>query len=106
MDEELLLIMKLKDLKEDYRSAHAELQELRAEVQGCQQLVDQCRNKLISGTRSLSEQPPVSRWCLVAPQHFTDMLCISKSPSSSIANFLVAFQACFLLRTGVWLFLT
>ncbi|XP_013225759.2 kinesin-like protein KIF9 isoform X1 [Columba livia] len=48
MDEELLLIMKLKDLKEEYRSAHAELQELRAEVQGCQQLVDQCRNKLIS----------------------------------------------------------
>ncbi|XP_071661545.1 kinesin-like protein KIF9 isoform X3 [Patagioenas fasciata] len=48
MDEELLLTMKLKDLKEEYRSAHAELQELRAEIQGCQQLVDQCRNKLIS----------------------------------------------------------
>ncbi|NWX01424.1 KIF9 protein, partial [Caloenas nicobarica] len=48
MDEEFLLIMKLKDLKEEYRSAYAELQDLKAEIQDCQQLVDQCRNKLIS----------------------------------------------------------
>ncbi|NXW81937.1 KIF9 protein, partial [Alopecoenas beccarii] len=48
VDEELLLIMKLEDLKEQYRSACAELQDLRAEIQDCQQLVNQCRNKLIS----------------------------------------------------------
>ena len=42
--------MKLKDLKEEYRSGYAELQDLKAEIQYCQHLVDQCRNKLISGT--------------------------------------------------------
>ncbi|NWU58514.1 KIF9 protein, partial [Dromas ardeola] len=47
-EEEFLLIMKLKDLKEEYRSAYAELQDLKAEIQYCQHLVDQCRNKLIS----------------------------------------------------------
>lgn len=44
--------MKLKDLKEEYRSGYAELQDLKAEIQYCQHLVDQCRNKLISGTGS------------------------------------------------------
>lgn len=106
MDEEFLLLMKLKDLKEEYRSAYAELQDLKAEIQDCQQLVDQCRNKLISGTGSLSEQPPVLLWCLVAPQRLTDMLHISKALSSSVVIFLVAFQTCFLLRIRVWLFLT
>ncbi|KFO72630.1 Kinesin-like KIF9, partial [Cuculus canorus] len=47
-EKEFLLIVKLKDLKEEYRSAYAELQDLKAEVQYCQRLVDQCRNKLIS----------------------------------------------------------
>ncbi|NWW53269.1 KIF9 protein, partial [Pedionomus torquatus] len=47
-EEEFLLIMKLKDLKEEYRSGYAELQDLRAEIQYCQHLVDQSRNKLIS----------------------------------------------------------
>ncbi|XP_010135248.1 PREDICTED: kinesin-like protein KIF9, partial [Buceros rhinoceros silvestris] len=47
-EKEFLLIMKLKDLKEEYRSGYAELQGLREEIQYCQQLVDQCRNKLIS----------------------------------------------------------
>ncbi|NXT55558.1 KIF9 protein, partial [Pluvianellus socialis] len=47
-EEEFLLIMKLKDLKEEYRSSYAELQDLKAEIQYCQHLVDQCRNKLIS----------------------------------------------------------
>jgi len=42
--------MKLKDLKEEYRSGYAELQDLKAEIQYCQHLVDQCWNKLISGT--------------------------------------------------------
>lgn len=42
--------MKLKDLKEEYRSGYAELQDLKAEIQYCQHLVDRCRNKLISGT--------------------------------------------------------
>ncbi|XP_062424650.1 kinesin-like protein KIF9 isoform X3 [Rhea pennata] len=47
-EEEFLLIMKLKDLKKEYRSDYAELQDLKAEVQYCQHLVDQCRNKLVS----------------------------------------------------------
>ncbi|KAK1211530.1 KIF9 protein, partial [Pygoscelis papua] len=47
-EEEFLLIVKLKDLKEEYRSGYAELQDLKAEIQYCQHLVDQCRNKLIS----------------------------------------------------------
>ncbi|NXI75014.1 KIF9 protein, partial [Anseranas semipalmata] len=47
-EHEFLLIMKLKDLKEEYRSGYAELQDLKAEIQYCQHLVDRCRNKLIS----------------------------------------------------------
>ncbi|XP_014451581.2 kinesin-like protein KIF9 [Alligator mississippiensis] len=47
-EEEFLLIMKLQDLKKQYRSDYDELQDLRAEIQYCQQLVDQCRNRLIS----------------------------------------------------------
>ncbi|XP_014810963.1 PREDICTED: kinesin-like protein KIF9 [Calidris pugnax] len=47
-EEEFSLIMKLKDLKEEYRSGYTELQDLKAEIQYCQHLVDQCRNKLIS----------------------------------------------------------
>lgn len=49
-EKEFLLIMKLKDLKEEYRCSYAELQDLKAEIQYCQHLVDRCRNKLISGT--------------------------------------------------------
>lgn len=44
--------MKMKDLKEEYRSAYAELQDLKAEIQYCQHLVDRCRNKLVAGTGS------------------------------------------------------
>ncbi|XP_055566151.1 kinesin-like protein KIF9 isoform X4 [Falco biarmicus] len=47
-EKEFSLIMKLKDLKEEYRSGYAELQDLKAEIQYCQHLVDQCRNKLVS----------------------------------------------------------
>ncbi|NXK52392.1 KIF9 protein, partial [Chauna torquata] len=47
-EKEFLLIMKLKDLKEEHRSGYAELQDLKAEIQYCQHLVDQCRNKLVS----------------------------------------------------------
>ncbi|NXK14393.1 KIF9 protein, partial [Herpetotheres cachinnans] len=47
-EKEFSLIMKLKDLKEEYRSGYAELQDLKAEIHYCQHLVDQCRIKLIS----------------------------------------------------------
>uniref|UniRef100_A0A8C3BB11 Kinesin-like protein n=1 Tax=Cairina moschata TaxID=8855 RepID=A0A8C3BB11_CAIMO len=47
-EKEFLLIMKMKDLKEEYRAAYTELQDLKAEIQYCQHLVDQCRNKLIA----------------------------------------------------------
>ncbi|XP_043397654.1 kinesin-like protein KIF9 isoform X4 [Chelonia mydas] len=47
-EEEFLLVMKLKDLKKQYRSDFDELRDLKAEVQYCKHLVDQCRNRLIS----------------------------------------------------------
>ncbi|NWH63148.1 KIF9 protein, partial [Geococcyx californianus] len=47
-EEEFVLIVKLKDLKQEYKSGYAELQDLKAEIQYCQRLVDQCRNKLVS----------------------------------------------------------
>ncbi|NWX16162.1 KIF9 protein, partial [Aegotheles bennettii] len=47
-EEEFSLIRKWEDLKEESRSASAELQDLKAEIQYCQQLVDRCRKKLIS----------------------------------------------------------
>ncbi|XP_074757157.1 kinesin-like protein KIF9 isoform X3 [Athene noctua] len=47
-EKEFSLIMKLKYLKEEYRSGYAELQDLKAEIQYCQNLVNQCRNRLIS----------------------------------------------------------
>ncbi|KAM9025768.1 kinesin-like protein KIF9 isoform 2-T3 [Ara ararauna] len=47
-EKEFLLIVKLKELKEEYRSSYAELQDLKAEIKYCQDLVNKCRNKLIS----------------------------------------------------------
>ena len=48
-EEEFLLILKLKDLKKQYRTEHQDLRDLRAEVQYCQHLVDQCRHRLLTG---------------------------------------------------------
>ncbi|XP_030349420.1 kinesin-like protein KIF9 isoform X2 [Strigops habroptila] len=47
-EKEFLLIVKLKELKEEYRSSYAELQDLKAEIEYCQDLVNKCRNRLIS----------------------------------------------------------
>ncbi|XP_066483762.1 kinesin-like protein KIF9 isoform X1 [Tiliqua scincoides] len=47
-EEEFLLIMKLKDLKKQYRADFNELRDLQSEVQYCQHLVDQCRNRLVT----------------------------------------------------------
>ncbi|XP_013917354.1 PREDICTED: kinesin-like protein KIF9 [Thamnophis sirtalis] len=47
-EEEFLLIMKLKDLRKQYRDDFGELRDLRSEVQYCQSLVDQCRNRLLT----------------------------------------------------------
>ncbi|KAH3708306.1 kinesin-like protein KIF9 isoform X2 [Dreissena polymorpha] len=44
---EFLEIKKLKDLKQAYRNDFDELKNLKAEVQYCQRLVDQCRQRLI-----------------------------------------------------------
>ncbi|XP_063465830.1 kinesin-like protein KIF9 isoform X14 [Symphalangus syndactylus] len=46
-EEEFLLIVKLKDLKKQYRSEYQDLRDLRAEIQYCQHLVDQCRHRLL-----------------------------------------------------------
>ncbi|XP_030900458.2 kinesin-like protein KIF9 [Melopsittacus undulatus] len=47
-EKEFLLIVKLKELKKEYRSSYAELQDLKAEIEYCQDLVNKCRRKLIS----------------------------------------------------------
>ncbi|XP_039693523.1 kinesin-like protein KIF9 isoform X2 [Pteropus medius] len=47
-EEEFLLILKLKDLKKQYRTEYQDLRDLRAEIQYCQHLVDQCRNRLLT----------------------------------------------------------
>lgn len=48
-EEEFQLILKLKDLKKQYRSEYRDLLDLRAEIQYCQRLVDQCRHRLLTG---------------------------------------------------------
>ncbi|NWS35697.1 KIF9 protein, partial [Polioptila caerulea] len=47
-EKEFSLILKLKELKDEYRAGFTELQDLKAEIQYCQQLVDKCRKRLIS----------------------------------------------------------
>ncbi|XP_059520915.1 kinesin-like protein KIF9 isoform X1 [Myotis daubentonii] len=47
-EEEFLLILKLKDLKKQYRAEYQDLRDLRAEIQYCQHLVDQCRHRLLT----------------------------------------------------------
>ncbi|XP_006868900.1 PREDICTED: kinesin-like protein KIF9 [Chrysochloris asiatica] len=47
-EEEFLQILKLKDLKQQYRSEYQNLRDLRAEIQYCQRLVDQCRHRLLT----------------------------------------------------------
>ncbi|KAL4217271.1 Kinesin-like protein kif9 [Mactra antiquata] len=46
-EDEFLEIKKLKELKQAYRADFDELKNLKAEVQYCQRLVDQCRQRLI-----------------------------------------------------------
>ncbi|XP_030888148.1 kinesin-like protein KIF9 isoform X7 [Leptonychotes weddellii] len=46
-EEEFLMILKLKDLKKQYRAEYQDLRDLRAEIQYCQHLVDQCRHRLL-----------------------------------------------------------
>uniref|UniRef100_A0A7N5P0N4 Kinesin-like protein n=1 Tax=Ailuropoda melanoleuca TaxID=9646 RepID=A0A7N5P0N4_AILME len=47
-EEEFLLILKLKDLKKQYRAEYQDLRDLKAEIQYCQHLVDQCRHRLLT----------------------------------------------------------
>ena len=48
-EEEYLEIKKVKELKDVYREHFEELRSTKAEVQYCQKLVDQCRQRLIQG---------------------------------------------------------
>ena len=48
-EEEFLQIQKLKDLKIMYRTDYDELKNLKTQVQYCQKLVDQCRQRLLNG---------------------------------------------------------
>ncbi len=48
-EEEYLEIKRLKDLKAVYRNDFDELRNLKSEVQYCQKLVDQCRQRLVQG---------------------------------------------------------
>ncbi|XP_017496792.2 kinesin-like protein KIF9 isoform X3 [Manis javanica] len=47
-EEEFMLILKLKDLKEQYRTEYQDLCKLKAEIQYCQHLVNQCRLRLLT----------------------------------------------------------
>ncbi|KAM4027143.1 kinesin-like protein KIF9 isoform 2-T2 [Anomaloglossus baeobatrachus] len=47
-EQEFGLICRLKDLKKQYRADYDQLQDLKAEVQYCQKLVDQCRRRLLT----------------------------------------------------------
>ncbi|XP_027763562.1 kinesin-like protein KIF9 [Empidonax traillii] len=47
-EKEFSLILRLKELKEEHRAGYAELQDLKAEIQYCQELVDKCRRRLVS----------------------------------------------------------
>ena len=48
-EDEFNEIKRLKELKHNYRNDYDELKNLKAEVQYCQRLVDQCRQRLIQG---------------------------------------------------------
>ena len=48
-EEEFLEVKKLKELKAKYKTDFEELKNLKAKVQYCQRLVDNCRQKLIQG---------------------------------------------------------
>ena len=48
-EDEYLEICRLKDLKVAYRADFEELKQLKAEIQYCEPLVDQCRHRLIQG---------------------------------------------------------
>ena len=48
-EDEYLEIKRIKDLKAIYRTDFEELKQLKTEVQYCQKLVDQCRQRLIQG---------------------------------------------------------
>ncbi|KAJ1098955.1 hypothetical protein NDU88_004062 [Pleurodeles waltl] len=47
-EDEFNLIVRLKDLKKQYRAEYDQLRGLKAEVQYCQRLVDQCRQRLLT----------------------------------------------------------
>ncbi|XP_048366841.1 kinesin-like protein KIF9 [Sphaerodactylus townsendi] len=47
-EEEFLLLVKLKELRKQYRADFSEFRNLQSEVQYCQHLVDQCRRKLLT----------------------------------------------------------
>ena len=46
-EEEFINIKKLKELKSTYRADHEDFKTLKSEVQYCQKLVEQCRQKLV-----------------------------------------------------------
>lgn len=52
-EEEYLEITKVKQLKSTYREHFDELRSVKAEVQYCQKLVDQCRQRLLQGANVL-----------------------------------------------------
>ena len=52
-EEEYLEITKVKQLKSTYREYFDELRSVKAEVQYCQKLVDQCRQRLLQGANVL-----------------------------------------------------
>jgi kinesin family protein 6/9 len=54
-EEEFALIKRLQDLKSSYREDFDRWRELKAEIVYCQNLVEQCRQRLIQGNNKMSK---------------------------------------------------
>jgi len=66
-EEEYVELKKVKEQKDVYREHFDELRSLKAEVQYCQKLVDQCRQRLIQGQHA----PASFTYCLVSRVLYT-----------------------------------
>ena len=53
-EEEYQLISTLQELKSTYRTTYDQWKNLKSEVAYCQNLLNQCQNRLIQGEKSLS----------------------------------------------------
>lgn len=76
LEPDAILLMQLRELKTLYRQRHKVVRDMKAEVNYCQHLVDQCRVRLLSGQLSkyhvpsvfLTYVPDETTCCLLVPE--------------------------------------